>query len=136
MRVEIFPPTPGKSVVLCDKETTDVTFWENFMINGRRLTQIEDFPRAEEVELYNRRNRRTEITFEAHHSFVNYRQADEFVLGRDAEVPEEGQVRFTATDGGRTFRLDQALVTDVSLSRWIGTLVIFRYSIVGGKMKQ
>lgn len=54
----------------------------NLRIAGRQILQEAEYLRAESIEIFNRKNQRTTLTFQTHKYFTNQAEADVWMLDR------------------------------------------------------
>lgn len=107
----------------------------NLRLNGRILAQEAEGLRAEEIEVYNRKNRRTVMSFGRAYLFDDIADADVFMLEHATTVLTRGLVIFIAKSPAKEVeRYLKNAVCRAFDARQIGVTVFIDYEIVGGKI--
>ena len=93
--------------------------------------QIVEYLRAEDVTVFDRGNRRNEISFSVKRQLVSVAAAETYCWLYPTSLTRSGTL--VMTNGGQSARLLTA-VLDV-VCRHVGCTVLLSYSIVGGKLE-
>jgi hypothetical protein len=106
----------------------------DLVVNGRVVVQEAQFLRAESVELFDRRNRSTLISFHAATLFDTMEDAEVYLLERAEKVQIQGLVTLIARtpSGAETRRYLSDAIVEISEGRQIGVTIEFSYTIRGG----
>jgi len=103
-----------------------------------RKLQVAEVFRAQEIETFDRGNRKTTVTFEVSQTFDTLEDADIFVITREESIPSAGIVTLTATkpNGQKVARyLAGGKVQSHELLEQIGVTTRYQYIIVGGAIQ-
>jgi hypothetical protein len=101
---------------------------------ARKLQTAEIF-RAPTVNIFQRGNTKTTLTFEVVRTFPDQKSADLYALQHETLVPITGLITFTsfATNGQKTIRyLNPGFVESHELVEQIGVTTRHQYQIIGG----
>lgn len=108
----------------------------DFRINGEQVSEEAMYFRASAGVYFSRGNKITEVDFGARWSFNTRGLAEKFILTHWASLATRDNLDITCGDGETTgqydLRLANAVLRNVSLVEWRGTLVRMRYSFQGG----
>lgn len=107
-----------------------------FRINGRRLLQINELIDADEIEVTDRGNRRTVITFVVSRLHASPGDAEAYILEHADKPPAYGLVEFRATraDNRVSVLWMNAAAIEQLESWYVGCSTYHTYSIIGGKL--
>jgi len=104
----------------------------------RRLIQVQEVFRGEEVTTLDRGNRQTTATFEITRTFGTQDEADVFVLEHEETIPSSGLVSFAAykQNGQKVVRyLAAGKLETHELIEQIGVTTRHQYTITGGTIQ-
>jgi hypothetical protein len=109
-----------------------------FRIENSRQVQSVSGIRRETVQLFQRANRQTTITFRVHRLFTTIQEAEQFLLEHMDAVPKQGLVAIqTGTWGDmRKFRYYRAAAVTVTSAEYIGVTTIHSYTILCAELKE
>lgn len=127
MRITIKAPG-GKPFELADHGYTSP---DNLRINGETMADTAEYLRAAAVEVFDRGNRRTSISFSVTRTHASLEAAELFILKHETTLPRRGLIEFEAHQGrGRAWLYD-AVLTQASCSHK-GVTSVHDYAILGG----
>ena len=108
----------------------------NLRINGQRLVDEVHGFRADWVQLFDRGNRKTVISFDVKRVFESSFDAIVTALDHNTKVPIIGLIELTISEGGQLARrwLQNASIMAVDIPRQRGAALWFTYQITGGEV--
>jgi len=108
----------------------------DLQINGRRIIQIAQLLRADEIKMFDRKNHQTTVSFSVSRLHSSVQASECFILEHSTGLPGQGLVTFVATDdnGRDVERHLQAACIEIDESRYIGRSTHHTYTVIGGKM--
>ena len=121
--------------VLCNSDR-DLTH-HNVRLNGAPVLELANFLRAEYIKVYDRKNRKTTLSFEADRLHDDPFEAQIFSLDHPGEVPATGLIEITLThptSAIQTKRWIEGGIEAVQLLSLQGATTRWSYSIVGGEI--
>jgi hypothetical protein len=107
----------------------------NMEVDGSRIVEVVDLPRAAAVKTFDRWNKETRITFERHVTESSYLAAQNRILTEHVNLPRKGDLVIVGEDGYQyqEFVLEGASLPRVR-SKQHGVTVITTYEFVGGEI--
>lgn len=112
----------------------------NFKINGQRISEAVELPRADAISVLDRKNVRTTISFDVTRLHDTIEEAIEFLLMHNVGLNEAGAIgRFTITsrdeNGAETERFLDSAIVESNAGSHNGITSFFSYNVVGGLLK-
>lgn len=122
----------GKVVRL---STTDLSL-ADLQANGERLLDIHDFPRADFIKVFDRKNRKKIITFNTQMGHEGIGHALYHVFFHDQTVPAFGLVEFHVSTPDLEFKcwMRDAGIDAVDVPKHLGVRTWQRYRIIAGEV--
>lgn len=104
-------------------------------INGARLVDVEQLPRAEYVSIFDRNNKQTTILFNCCRIHTTRLAALKFAMLHNQEIPVTGlvQIEFTDAEGSFSCWFNPGAVDQVDVTRLQGVSTWHTYRIIGGE---
>jgi hypothetical protein len=112
---------------------TGVKSVSGFIIRTQNALDVEECFRADDVEVFDRNNKKTSVTFSTHREHATPEAAFTFCVEHTAEVDGIGTIKIIGARGTRY--LYGAGVDDCQGS-YKGCSSTFRYSIIGGRISR
>ena len=105
--------------------------------DGRLVVDEQEFLRATAVELFNRANRATVISFSRVWSFTDLGAAELFLLDHPASIPQQETCKFTTMSnaGALSYRYIARAMVGAYRGAVMGTAITFNYTIRGGALQ-
>jgi hypothetical protein len=107
-----------------------------FDVEEQRLLEVAEYVRADYIEVLDRKNRRSALSFEVIRLFESFDQAGAFLIDHLLDVPAKCHVALTfyGADGAfKTRYLLNAGVQRVGNGIVVGVSTIHAYQIIGGQ---
>lgn len=102
-------------------------------LSGAIGAQVQENLRADDVVIYNRKNRRSDLSFGVKRQCASIGAAETWAMLHPVTVTRSGTV--TMTTGAGAVKMLNAVLTTVKCST-VGSTVLVDYAIAGGKLEQ
>jgi len=114
--------------------TLKSTAVSDFRINREVAGQIAEFVRAAQVKTFDRKNRKTSISFSVAREHTTIRNCEAWILEHSTKLPNSGLVTLQAKSdsGASSERYLQDAVLVVAESHYEGASSFHTYQIIGG----
>lgn len=129
MKITIEPAT-GRPFELAGHGHTSPA---DLRINGELVAETAEYLRATVVDVFNRGNRRTSVTFSVTREHASVEAAQLYLLRHEVNVPRSGLVTFEAEQARGSLWMYDAVLNTVSSSH-VGATTLHSYSILGGEI--
>ena len=109
---------------------------DSLRVNGERAIQIAQILHAESAKTFNRLNSITTISFSLVREHASVREAEEYLIRHEADIPSSGAVEFICYDengGESSFYLDTGYLKTTE-AYYTGCSTTHSYVIVGGRI--
>lgn len=105
-------------------------------INGQRVAQVVEFPRAEEVEVFNRGNASNTYSFSVTRKHATPADAEAYILEHETDCPVQDLVTFEIkkANGQVTLRYVRNGMLQTLERGYHGCSTFHSYQIIGGQM--
>jgi hypothetical protein len=130
------PQTMRPTSILDEDDETQFILADTLQIGGDYAEQIEEFLRGDYVDVQERGQERTELSFQVCRLHDSIYAAQVFILDHRNALPRQGQlyVEVVSELGNKEFVMDNALIRKPKLVRWLGCTTFFQYSMIGGRL--
>lgn len=126
--------TPRVNFRLSADDSTEEDRLSELVINGQRSTQIADGIGWTDVDVYDRGNRQTEITFNVTKLHASVNDAEIYIAEHEGNIPGRGNVFLTFSNRSIKRWLENAVISVVQ-SRLRGSTTFHSYQIIGGRIR-
>jgi hypothetical protein len=133
VKITITDPTTGQSYPICSGGANSPLDDINLAHTGS--VQEVEFPRAEEIKLFNRKNARFDQTFSVLYARSSGGSAESWLFEMRNRIPQFGRVQFTSEStvgASQAWYLHNASCQIIA-ARHIGAAVLATFRIRGGK---
>lgn len=133
MKVTVGPigqPVP-KQFVLADHGVTTVA---DFRFAGQRTIEVVDLIRAADVRIFDRKNRRSTVTFRVSREHDSHAAAEQFIFDHEMACPATGMltIECITPSGARKYYYIRGVGIEVVEATYKGSTTFHTYNIVGG----
>jgi hypothetical protein len=130
VKITITDTTTGQSYPICTGGANSPLDDINLAHTGS--VQEVEYPRAEEIKLFNRKNARFDQTFSVLYARSSVGSAESWLFEMRNRIPQFGKVQFTSEGNAQAWYLHNASCQIIA-ARHIGLAVLATFRIRGGK---
>lgn len=136
MKVSITEPGATASTPIAGETWREMP--SGLKVNSKRVIDVAEFLGGLYAKARNRKNTRNTVSFSVYRLHETIQDAERFILGHEASLPDWGVVRFTCPpDTGGSAGADfyfTAGLESIDLVMHCGITTVWSYSFVGGRI--